>query len=48
MSIPNFFESVKNTNQQTSREHFIVDDGLLLNFPVWLFEARSRSGPPSG
>ena len=40
MSIPIFFEPVPLVNQYTSREHTIVDGGLLSNFPVWLLDAR--------
>jgi NTE family protein len=39
MSIPIFFEPVPHVNQYTSREHTIVDGGMLSNFPVWLFDA---------
>ena len=39
MSIPIFFEPVPLVNQYTSREHTIVDGGMLSNFPVWLFDA---------
>jgi NTE family protein len=39
MSIPVFFEPVPLINQYTSREHTIVDGGMLSNFPVWLFDA---------
>jgi NTE family protein len=39
MSIPLFFEPVPHVNQYTSREHTIVDGGMLSNFPVWLFDA---------
>lgn len=39
MSIPIFFEPVSLVNQYTSREHTIVDGGMLSNFPVWLFDA---------
>ena len=39
MSIPLYFEPVKHRNPETNREHFIVDGGMLSNFPVWLFDA---------
>jgi NTE family protein len=38
-------------NQYTSREHTIVDGGLLSNFPVWLFDAppgQERKRPTFG
>lgn len=39
MSIPVFFEPVRVKNQQTGREHVIVDGGMLSNFPLWLFDS---------
>lgn len=36
--IPFYFEPVKFRNERTVREHFIVDGGVLSNFPVWLFD----------
>jgi NTE family protein len=51
MSIPIFFEPVPLVNQYTSREHTIVDGGMLSNFPVWLFDAppgQERKRPTFG
>ena len=48
MSIPIFFEPVKFANPQTSREHLIVDGGMLSNFPVWLFDAEEPLWPTFG
>jgi len=39
MSIPFFYEPVKLQNQETNEVSYIVDGGLLSNFPVWLFDA---------
>lgn len=38
MSIPFFFEPVRLKNRITRRSSYIVDGGLLSNFPVWLFD----------
>ena len=38
MSIPFFYEPVVIKNLKTNQAHFIVDGGLLSNFPVWLFD----------
>ncbi len=38
MSIPFFYEPVKLRNMMTNQSSFIVDGGLLSNFPVWLFD----------
>jgi len=38
MSIPFFYEPVKLKNMKTNQSSFIVDGGLLSNFPVWLFD----------
>jgi len=38
MSIPFFFEPVKLRNMKTNQVSYIVDGGLLSNFPVWLFD----------
>ena len=45
MSIPIFFEPVSVTNEQTNREHMIVDGGMLSNFPVWLFDCPGEEVP---
>jgi len=38
MSIPFFFEPVKLRSMKTNQVSYIVDGGLLSNFPVWLFD----------
>ena len=38
MSIPFFYEPVKLRNMKTNQLSYIVDGGLLSNFPVWLFD----------
>ncbi len=38
MSIPFFYEPVKLKNKATGQVSYIVDGGLLSNFPVWLFD----------
>lgn len=38
MSIPFFFEPVKLQNRKANQVSYIVDGGLLSNFPVWLFD----------
>lgn len=44
MSIPLFFEPVK-LEDSSGRTHFIVDGGLLSNYPVWLLD--DPKGKPS-
>jgi NTE family protein len=39
MSIPFFFEPVRWPNPQTHEKDYIVDGGMLSNFPVWLFDS---------
>jgi len=39
MSIPFFFEPIKLRNMKTNQVSYIVDGGLLSNFPVWLFDS---------
>jgi NTE family protein len=39
MSIPFFFEPVVLKNMRTNEVSYIVDGGLLSNFPVWLFDS---------
>jgi NTE family protein len=39
MSIPFFYEPVTIRNVTTNQASFIVDGGLLSNFPVWLFDS---------
>ena len=38
MSIPFFYEPVKLRNMKTNQVSYIVDGGILSNFPVWLFD----------
>jgi len=38
MSIPFFYEPVKLVNRRTRAASYLVDGGLLSNFPVWLFD----------
>ncbi len=44
MSIPFFFEPVKLTDA-SGRVHFIVDGGILSNYPIWLLDD-GTSNPP--
>ncbi len=44
MSIPFFFEPVKIRNIKSGQASYIVDGGVLSNFPVWLFD--SKGGQP--
>ena len=39
MSIPFFYEPVVIKDLKTNQAHFIIDGGLLSNFPVWLFDS---------
>jgi NTE family protein len=45
MSIPIFFKPVRVENEQTKKEHLIVDGGMLSNFPVWLFDCEDEEVP---
>ncbi len=45
MSIPFFYEPVRLKNMSDGRTSYVVDGGLLSNFPVWLFD--SGEGVPS-
>jgi NTE family protein len=45
MSIPFFFEPVKTRNRITDEEIWMVDGGMLSNFPVEVFD-RSHGDPP--
>lgn len=38
MSIPFFYEPVRLRNMKTNQVSYIVDGGILSNFPVWLFD----------
>jgi NTE family protein len=40
MSIPFFYEPVKLRNAKIDELNYIVDGGLLSNFPVWLFDTQ--------
>jgi len=44
MSIPFFFEPITIRNAKTGDTSYIVDGGLLSNFPVWLFD--TKEGTP--
>jgi len=44
MSIPIFFEPVK-LQDSSGRDHFIVDGGMLSNYPIWLLDD-GTSNPP--
>jgi NTE family protein len=44
MSIPFFYEPFTFRNMKTGQVSYIVDGGLLSNFPVWLFD--TEGGPP--
>ena len=44
MSIPVFFEPVK-LQDASGRAHFIVDGGMLSNYPIWLLDDGSSSPP---
>jgi len=38
MSIPFFYEPIQLRNMKTNQVSYIVDGGVLSNFPVWLFD----------
>ena len=40
MSFPIFFEPVRFSNPSTTKEHLLIDGGLLSNFPVWIFDSQ--------
>ena len=42
MSIPFFYEPVKLRNKETNQISYIVDGGILSNFPVWLFDTEGE------
>jgi len=46
MSIPVFFEPVK-LEDANGRTHFIVDGGILSNYPVWLLDDRENCTWPT-
>ncbi len=43
MSIPFFYEPVKLRNMKTGQVSYIVDGGILSNFPVWLFDSEGAT-----
>ncbi len=45
MSIPFFFEPVKIPDLKTGEASYIVDGGVLSNFPVWLFDTEGGIPP---
>jgi len=44
MSIPFFFAPVRIRDQRDGKDSYVIDGGVLSNFPVWLFD--SQSGIP--
>ena len=42
MSIPFFYEPIKLRNMKTNKVSYIIDGGVLSNFPVWLFDAQDN------
>ena len=42
MSIPFFYEPIKLRNMKTNEISYIVDGGVLSNFPVWLFDTEGN------
>ncbi|MCK4793424.1 MAG: patatin-like phospholipase family protein [Desulfobacteraceae bacterium] len=48
MSIPFFYEPVRIRNMKTGEASYIVDGGLLSNFPVWLFDSDEPEWPTFG
>lgn len=47
MSIPIFFEPSCITNEETGREHVVVDGGMLSNYPVWLYDSDGEPDWPT-
>ncbi|MGF1470566.1 MAG: patatin-like phospholipase family protein [Rubrobacteraceae bacterium] len=45
--MPFYFEPVRFLNPVTRRKHFVVDGGILSNFPVWLFDAAGEPRWPT-
>ncbi|MFH0942193.1 MAG: patatin-like phospholipase family protein [Chloroflexota bacterium] len=43
MSIPFFYKPVKLQNRRTGTASYLVDGGLLSNFPVWLFDTEGAA-----
>lgn len=46
MSIPFFFEPIILTDASTGELSYIVDGGVLSNYPVWLFDDETTDEPP--
>jgi NTE family protein len=44
MSIPLFFEPVK-LRDESGRPHYVVDGGVLSNYPIWLLDDNSPNPP---
>lgn len=44
MSIPFFFEPVK-LRDTNGRDHYIVDGGVLSNYPIWLLDDGKKNPP---
>ncbi|MFC2050413.1 patatin-like phospholipase family protein [Chloroflexota bacterium] len=47
MSIPFFYEAVPLKNMRTNQVSYIVDGGILSNFPVWLFDVEGKPQWPT-
>lgn len=47
MSIPFFYEPVRLRNMKTNQLSYIVDGGMLSNFPVWLFDTDGEPAWPT-
>jgi NTE family protein len=45
MSIPFFYKPVALRNKETARTNYVVDGGVLSNFPVWLFDSQDGEPP---
>ena len=45
MSIPFFYEPVRLRNMKTNQLSYVVDGGILSNFPVWLFDTEGDIPP---
>ena len=47
MSFPFFYEPVKLRNRKTKEASYVIDGGLLSNFPVWLFDSETDPAWPT-
>jgi NTE family protein len=47
MSIPFFYEPVRLRNMKTNQVSYIIDGGILSNFPVWLFDTEGAPEWPT-